>query len=272
MMSELKLDETEEGKMIFDLSSFTTEADISMIVHFFAFLTKSDESDEENLLELVSTFTRYGEFVEFNRKIQESLTWVTSYPLFKEKMDTVKEAVGKKFPILVLIDLGGSIFFRTEEKDVGEQFDFKFKRFKYFYRPGYGETLLALTKHPRTVVAFYSSMMRKTITPVMHELLQGEVLEGLKTQIGIFDREYCTQMRHFKYYSEISDEPYDTFRDLQKVFDDKFCKDNGFNASNTLLIDSDSKKVQLWLDNSLITEPYLKEDVNQTENPFAQEG
>ena len=79
-------------------------------------------------------------------------------------------------------------------------------------------------------------------------------------------------MRHSKYYSELIEEPYDTFRDLQRVFDDQFCRDNGFDASNTLLIDSESKKVQLWLDNALITEPYLKEDVNQTKNPNALEG
>ena len=62
--------------------------------------------------------------------------------------------------------------------------------------------------------------MRKTITPVMFELLHGSELEGLRSQIGIFDREYCTEMRHSKYYSELIEEPYDTFRDLQRVFDD----------------------------------------------------
>ena len=86
-------------------------------------------------------------------------------------------------------------------------------------------------------------MMRKTITPVMHELLGVPELESLKQQIGIFDREYCSEMRDFKYYSDLADEPYATFRDLQKIFDDDFCKSNGFNAENTLLIDSDSKKV-----------------------------
>ena len=95
----------------------------------------------------------------------------------------------------------------------------------------------------------------------MHELLSGEDLEGLKSRIGIFDREYCSEMRDDKYYKDLADEPYATFRDLQKVFDDPYCKSNGFNASNTLLIDSDSKKVQLWLDNALITEPYVREDI-----------
>ena len=56
----------------------------------------------------------------------------------------MKDAICKKFRILVLIDLGGSLFFRSNDKDVGMQFDYKFKRYKYFFRPGYAETLLAL--------------------------------------------------------------------------------------------------------------------------------
>ena len=59
-------------------------------------------------------------------------------------MGTMKDAICKKFRILVLIDLGGSLFFRSNDKDVGMQFDYKFKRYKYFFRPGYAETLLAL--------------------------------------------------------------------------------------------------------------------------------
>ena len=44
----------------------------------------------------------------------------------------------------------------------------------------------------------------------------------------------------------------------------------GFNESNTLLIDSESEKVQLWLENSLIIDPYSKEDVNKILNVNAK--
>ena len=239
LMANLKIGVAEEEPQIVDLSSLN-ETDISRIVKLFAFLKKAEDVD---LTALVETFTRFSEFGEFISRVKEGLPWLKSYSEFQEKIDTVKEAVGKKFRMLILIDLGGSIFFRTDEKGVGNEFDFKFKKYKYFYRPGYAELLLTITKHPRTVVAFYSSMMRKTITPVMHELLGVPELESLKQQIGIFDREYCSEMRDFKYYNDLADEPYATFRDLQKIFDDDFCKSNGFNVSNTLLIDSDSKKV-----------------------------
>ena len=46
------------------------------------------------------------------------------------------------------------------------------------------------------------------------------------------------------------------------MLNDPFCKqEHGFTEKNTLLVDSDSRKVQLWLDNSLINEPYSKEDL-----------
>jgi len=48
---------------------------------------------------------------------------------------------------------------------------------------------------------------------------------------------------------------------LKSIFADTFCREKGFTESNTLLVDSDSRKVQLWLANTLISEPYVKEDV-----------
>ena len=123
--------------------------------------------------------------------------------------------------------------------------------------------LKRLAKHPRITFCFYSSMMRKTIVPVMHELMndnKGE-LEALKNQIGIFDREYCKEMMSLKCYDAIKEEKYDTYRDLQKIFSDDLVRSRKFSDKNTILIDSDSRKVQLWLDNALITEPYTKEDV-----------
>ena len=149
----------------------------------------------------------------------------------------------KKFRIMILIDLGGSMFFRSCDKDLPDDFNFKMKRYKYFFRPGYKQLLLKIANNPRTVVAFYSSMIRKTITPVMLELLSDPELKEIKDKIGIFDRAYCSQMRDSKYYSDLKEEPYDTYRDLQLIFDDQFCQENGLNANNTLLIDSDSKKV-----------------------------
>jgi len=165
--------------------------------------------------------------------------------------------------MLVLLDMGGSLFFRTDQKDCGKVCDYKFKRYQYFWRPGYAEMLLKLAAHPRVMLCFYSSMMRKTIVPTMHELLHDEdgKLDAIKKKVGIFDREYCKEMSSLKYYNELKEEKFDTYRDLHAVFNDPICRERGFNEKNTLLVDSDSRKVQLWLDNCIISEPYSKEDV-----------
>jgi len=50
-------------------------------------------------------------------------------------------------------------------------------------------------------------------------------------------------MKDHPYYTEIKKEPYDRYRDLNEVFKQKICQDNGFSFHNTLIIDSDSDKV-----------------------------
>ena len=73
-------------------------------------------------------------------------------------------------------------------------------------------------------------------------------------------------MKHSKYYSELAENEWDTYRDLQKVFHSNIFALKKFDRKNTLLIDSESEKVQLWLENSLIIDPYTKEDVNRIIN------
>ena len=138
----------------------------------------------------------------------------------------------KRHRVLVLIDLGGTVLYRTDKKDCGSRCDYKFKKYQYYWRPGYSEMLQRLAKHPRITFCFYSSMMRKTISPVMHELMhddKGE-LDALKNQIGIFDREYCKEMSSLKCYDAIKEEKYDTYRDLQKVFSDEMVRQRKFSA------------------------------------------
>ena len=50
-------------------------------------------------------------------------------------------------------------------------------------------------------------------------------------------------MRSLKYYDAIKEETYDTYRDLHSIFVDPFCREKGFTEKNTLLVDSESRKV-----------------------------
>lgn len=76
-------------------------------------------------------------------------------------------------------------------------------------------------------------------------------------------------MKKHPYMDQIKDETYDRYRDLNGVWADEQCKDK-FMKHNTLLIDSDDKKVQLHLENSITNEPYTFEDV-QLLSPLGQD-
>ena len=68
-------------------------------------------------------------------------------------------------------------------------------------------------------------------------------------------------MKDHPYYTEIKKESYDRYRDLNEVFKSEICIKAGFSFNNTLLIDSDSDKVQLFLENSIVNEPYNIQDI-----------
>jgi hypothetical protein len=67
-------------------------------------------------------------------------------------------------------------------------------------------------------------------------------------------------MRDHPYLKDILDEPYDRYRDLYRVWDSTLLG-GLYNKHNTLLIDSDDKKVQLHLENAITNEPYSFRDV-----------
>ena len=75
--------------------------------------------------------------------------------------------------------------------------------------------------------------------------MKTDELEKLKPNIGCFDREYCSLMKECDHYKKLMPEGEDwaTYRDLTKVFNDPKMQQKGFDASNTLLIDSESEKV-----------------------------
>ena len=122
--------------------------------------------------------------------------------------------------------------------------------------------LKRIFNHPRAILGFYSSIMRKNITPILLELLQGD-LADIRENILIFDREFNTEMIQSNYYKKLAVNSWDTYRDLQKVFDSQICQMVGFGQENTLMIDSESEKVQLWIENALIVNQYVKEDAEK---------
>ena len=86
--------------------------------------------------------------------------------------------------------------------------------------------------------------MRQNITPILFAVLDDKFgLLDYRNKVGIFDQAYCSFMKDHPYYTNLLEDPWDTYRDLEKVFADDFCKKNNFNVVNTLLIDSSERKV-----------------------------
>ena len=91
-------------------------------------------------------------------------------------LSAVEQEVSRKFPLLVLLDINGTVLCRTDEKAAKTlPCDFKRKKYFYFYRPGITTLLLALDRHPRITIGFYTSIMAKNVVPVMTEFLQKDL-------------------------------------------------------------------------------------------------
>jgi hypothetical protein len=71
----------------------------------------------------------------------------------------------QKFPLLVTLSLGGTLYYRDERKNgaLPLKEDFYVKGRKIYLRPGYKEFLSRLMKHPRIKLAFYTSMKWKNV-------------------------------------------------------------------------------------------------------------
>lgn len=104
--------------------------------------------------------------------------------------------------------------------------------------------------------------MLKNIQPVVFQMLSQSCQQRLLDNLRIFDQEFCPLMKEHPYYTEIKDEKYDRYRNLHLVWQHE-CLAGKYGPSNTLLIDSDNKKVQLFLDQSITHKGYSHEDVTQ---------
>ena len=91
--------------------------------------------------------------------------------------------ISKKFKILVLVDLTGTLLFRTTHKqedfiesnfNVKAERSFKIAGKKYFLRPGFKEFIRKLAEHPRCTLGFYTSMSRKNLLKILFQVLSSK--------------------------------------------------------------------------------------------------
>lgn len=144
--------------------SSLTEEDFPLLA---AFVEGCITQNYDQCLELITTFSSFTRLETSVRTASQIFS-----PSVDEWLQTLKLKCQKKFPLLVLVDLGGTIFFRSDDKAMkGAQIDFKKTKYMYFLRPGHKEFLKKVSSHPRVKLGFYSSIMFKNIQPVMLEIL-----------------------------------------------------------------------------------------------------
>ena len=91
---------------------------------------------------------------------------------FDEQLQRLKRDVGKRFPILLLHDIGGTLIYRDKKQPVGPNGetneDFLMNKNRFIYvRPGASEYVKRLQSHPRVIFGFYSSMIQKNVDDVL---------------------------------------------------------------------------------------------------------
>lgn len=206
-------------------------------------------------VELSKTFKSWKEFTSFKPILDK-------FELHKSFADLAKleTSVGNRFPVLLLIDVGGSILYRASEKlSVAKMTSAQYCQIKmhhHYYRPGFQTFLARLITHPRVKLGFYTSIMRKNVMPLLFKIFDLPALAEHRTEIfEIFDQSYNMDD------ARPGRKPYATKRSLERVFDHEKVKNFNFTKENTLMIDSEVIKILDYPDNSITVKPYEVEDV-----------
>ena len=179
----------------------------------------------------------------------------------KIALEKVKEDAQKSDPILILIDVGGSILYRSGKKlNLAERQSGKsycqIKMHHHYYRPNFDIFLQQLISHPRVQLAFYTSIMRKNVMPLLFKIFDMPTLSPHRQYIfEVFDQDYNVPDLG------PSKKPYATKRCLTKVLEHHKCIDFGFNEHNVLMIDSELDKVRDYPLNSIVINAYDEDDV-----------
>eukprot|EP00854_Cymbomonas_tetramitiformis_P029479 gene29479-36715_t len=188
--------------------------------------------------------------------------------------------------VLVLLDFNGLLACRTDSRLPTRRPEFnvptgKYKQFdKYFYiRPFARELVSCLLNDPRCEVAVYTSITAKNVMPVIRsfdEYYNKMTAEGKfepiscgastasgyidsyslslsKNSIGLFDQRYNVPD------PEGSNE-WDTKRDLSLIWNAPWIKAQGFDRSNTLIIDAEARKVKDCKKNALVVPEYVEKE------------
>jgi hypothetical protein len=116
-------------------------------------------------------------------------------------LDGLEEHLQASFPpILLLMNINGLLVHRTSQrvefiKSEGWRVErfvefFKLKAQYHYFREGNLNFLKAIMSHPRVHFAFYSTIMRKNIMPIITNMFEKDKLLFKEHMMVLFDQEY----------------------------------------------------------------------------------
>jgi len=202
----------------------------------------------------LATLASFLEFIKFD---QESITALSSH---------IKKVYP---PCLVLMNINGLLIHRTSERvnfvKSGDDSDkyrkqvdmFKHKQNFVYKREGHLEFLRSLMSHPRVKFAFYSTIMRQNIMPIITKIFEPDMLLLQEHMSALFDQEYNRAA------PDITGEKWGFIRDLPKVWAAEVFKGEecSYGQANTLMLETDEINVYDCYQSSLIVDRYHREDV-----------
>ena len=171
--------------------------------------------------------------------------------------------------ILVLCEVGGTLGHKYQEhapepgkiKAKYESFTHK-KRVSYL-RPGAREFINTLKDSKNIIFAFHSSMKQENIKKTLEN-----IFPDIESSMWIiFDADYCTEFNKNPYLRGIKTEWYEKYRDLSLVVNSRLCMEYGIGTEDCILIESENKKIQGYLNNSLLSSALVESDLLMEKHP-----
>ena len=153
----------------------------------------------------------------------------------EKKADEVK----KKFQVLILFDLNGTLGFKSKQSIKDLKPDYISKNIKFYVRPGIEELLEELYKNTRVKIGFYSSMIKKNIIPILSAVYsKSKLLKAINSKnYLIFDRECCT-------VTPTEKDPYFSVKDLDKIRKSELFKKLEIHPRSIILIENELEKIK----------------------------
>ncbi len=174
---------------------------------------------------------------------------------------------------LVLLDFNGTLVHRIKDNKIPRNYpppDYTVRFSNYWTRPGAAELACILLNDPRCVLGVYTSIKAINMRSVIQgfdNVFEKKSKEGRfeytsvygttvtdyssihKSGTWIFDRE-------FNIVDPTGSKAWDTIRDLNRIWKDRRVNEEGFDSTNTIIVDAEGRKVRNWMSNAIVIEEW----------------